>query len=352
MLAMLELLVELGCKVSFIADNIEFRQPYVGQLQQAGVEVWHHPFVDSVAQLLSDRGKDFDVIVFCRHYIAVRYLTDVRTWAPQAKIVFDTVDLHYLREQRLAELDGSKSLRDSAQVTRQQELGVIANSDLTLVVSPVEQGLLARELPSANVEILSNIHELHPPGPGFAERTGLIFVGGFRHPPNVDAVTWFVGEVWPLVQPRLPGMTLTIVGSNMPTSIKELSAPNVHVVGFVEDIDPLLDAARISVAPLRYGAGVKGKINQAMACGLPVVATSVAAEGMNLQGGEDLLIADSPQAFADAVLRLYNDESLWDHLVAGGKRSVQANFSRTRAKRTLAALVGIEDLELPPSIRQ
>jgi len=342
MLAMLELLVELGCKVSLVADNIEYRQPYVGQLQQTGIEVWHHPFVDSVAQLLADRGKDFDVIIFCRHYIAARYLSDVRNWAPQAKIVFDTVDLHYLREQRLAQLEGSKALLESAETTRQQELGVIAGSDLTLVVSSVEQELLAKELPAAAVDIVTIIHETRQAAQTFAERSGLIFVGGFRHPPNIDAVTWFVGDVWPLVLQEQPDMTLTIVGSNMPGAIRDLRAPNVVVAGFVEDMDPLLDSARISIAPLRYGAGVKGKVNQAMACGLPVVATSAAAEGMNLMDGEELLIADSAQAFANAVLRLYTDEALWSHLAEGGKRSIEANFSRARARRTLAKLVGIE----------
>lgn len=342
MLAMLELLVELGCKVSLIADNLEFRQPYVGQLQQAGVEVWHHPFVQSVAQLLAERGKDYDVIIFCRHYIAAPYLTEVRNWAPQARIVFDTVDLHYLREQRLAELDGSEGLYASARATRQQELSVIARSDVTLVVSPIEQDLLAQELPSANVKILSNIHELQPPGRSFSKRTGLIFVGGFRHPPNVDAVNWFVGEVWPLLQRKQTDITLTVVGSNMPASIRELSVSNVHVAGFVADLDPLLDSARISIAPLRYGAGVKGKINQAMAYGLPVVATIAAAEGMDLQDGENLLIADSPEAFADAVVRLYNDEELWCRLAEGGRRNIRDHFSRSRAKRTLATLVGVE----------
>jgi glycosyltransferase involved in cell wall biosynthesis len=262
--------------------------------------------------------------------------------APQAKIVFDTVDLHYLREQRLAELDGSKTLHESAQATRQQELGVIAGSDLTLVVSTTEQELLSKELPSARVEIVTIIHATRHAIQKFADRTGLIFVGGFRHPPNVDAVTWFVGQVWPLVQQKQPDITLTIVGSNMPSSIGEISESKVLVAGFVEDLDPLLDAARISIAPLRYGAGVKGKVNQAMACGLPVVATSAAAEGMNVHDGADLLIADSAEAFADAVIRLYNDEILWNHLVEGGKRSIEANFSRARAKRTLAKLIGIE----------
>ncbi len=347
MQAMLELLVELGCKVSLVADNVEHRQPYVRKLQQAGIEVWHYPFVDSVSQLLAEHGKDYNVIFFCRHYIAVRYLSQVRSCAPQAKIVFDTVDLHYLRELRLAELEGSKAMQESAQITRRQELGVIAQSDLTLVVSPVEKELLAREVPAAAVEILSNIHESKPPGLAYSQRTGLIFVGGFRHPPNMDAVNWFVDKVWPLVQQQQPEITLTIVGSNMPDSMLRLSAPNLRVAGFVKALDNLLNSARISIAPLRYGAGVKGKINEAMACGLPVVATVAAAEGMDLKDGEDLLIADSPQAFADAVVRLYNDVILWERLALGGRRNVERNFSRARAKRTLAEVVGI-DLPVEP----
>jgi glycosyltransferase involved in cell wall biosynthesis len=154
-------------------------------------------------------------------------------------------------------------------------------------------------------------------------------------------VNWFVGEVWPLVLQHRTDIKLTIVGSNMPATIRELTAPNVVVAGFVEHIDPLIDRARISIAPLRYGAGVKGKINQAMACGLPVVATDVAAEGMDLHHGEELLVADSPQAFADAVLRLYDDESLWQRLATGGRRNIEKHFSRSVARNVLARVAGV-----------
>ena len=279
MQAMLELMVGLGCKVSFVADNLEYRQPYVRALQQAGVEVWHHPFVASVEQLLQEHGGEYDVVLICRHYIAACYIDAVRKRAPRARIVFDTVDLHYLREQRLAELEQSASLAAAAATTRRQELEIIGKADITLVVSPVEQELLATEAPGADVRVLSNIHELRPAPRPCAEREGLIFVGGFRHPPNVDAVNWFVGEVWPAVRARLPGVELSIVGSNMPAAIRDLAVAGVRVLGYVEDIDPLLDAARISIAPLRYGAGVKGKINQAMAFGLPVVADTDGSGG-------------------------------------------------------------------------
>jgi GT2 family glycosyltransferase/glycosyltransferase involved in cell wall biosynthesis len=342
MLAMLELLVALGCKVSFVADNLECRQPYARTLQQSGVEVWHYPYIQSVAQLLEETGSNYDMIMFCRHYIAAPYITQIRQWAPQARIVFDTVDLHYLREERQAELEKSPAMEAKSKKTRAQELGVIAKSDVTLVVSPVELELLAREVPGADVRILSNIHEPRPARRSFSQREGLLFVGGFRHPPNIDAMEWFVGEIWSLVRQRLPQLVLTIVGSNMPNHIHTLTGPGVVVAGFVEDIDPLIDAARISLAPLRYGAGVKGKINQAMACGLPVVATSAAAEGMDLQDGLELLVADTAQEFADAIVRLHGDEALWNRLAEGGRDNVRRYFSRATASATLAGLLGLE----------
>ena len=339
MLAMLELLMEQGFKVSFVADNLECRQPYVRQLQQAGVEVWHGPYVSSVAELLEQRGALYDVIMFCRHYIAAPYMAQVRRWAPQARIVFDTVDLHYLREQRLAELENSPSLLATSRKTREQELGVIRACDITLVTSPVEREVLATETPGADVRILSNIHDVHPEGLPFSQREGMLFIGGFRHPPNIDAVEWLLSEVWPHVLAAMPQARLTVVGSHMPDRIRALQAPGVVMAGFVEQVEPLIDAARLSLAPLRYGAGVKGKINQAMAHGLPVVATAVAAEGMNLRPGEDLLVSDDPKGFADAIVRLYDDEVLWHTLAANGRANIEQHFSRAAAARTLAGLL-------------
>jgi GT2 family glycosyltransferase/glycosyltransferase involved in cell wall biosynthesis len=339
LLAMLELLVAQGHKVSFVADNLECRQPYVSQLQRLGVEVWFGPYVESVAQLLEQRGELYDTIFFCRHYIAAPYMARIRQWAGQARIVFDTVDLHYLREQRLAELENSPAMMATAQKTREQELGVIRACDVTLVVSPVEQGILSTEVPGADVRVLSNIHEPEPVGPGYTQREGLLFIGGFRHPPNIDAVEWFLAEVWPLVRARLPQLVFTVVGSHMPVHLKALSGPGVNILGYVEDVNPLLARARISVAPLRYGAGVKGKVNQAMAHGLPVVATGVASEGMGLRPGIDLLVADEPQAYADEIVRLYGDEALWLSLAANGRANIEQHFSRANAARTLAELV-------------
>lgn len=341
MLAMLELMLGLGCQVSFVADNLECRQPYTRALQQTGVEVWHSPYVRSVAQLLEERGHCYDFIIFCRHYVAASYISRVRQWAPQARIVFDTVDLHYLREERQADLEQSPMLAAAAKKTRQKELDVIAKADVTLVVSTAEQELLAGVSPGAVVRILSTIHEVRESSPAFALRKGLLFVGGFRHSPNVDAMQWFLGEVWPLVRQRLPEIEITIVGSNMPDQVRALAGPGIIIAGFVEQVEPLIDAARISLAPLRYGAGVKGKINQAMASGLPVVATTMAIEGMGLEPGVALLVADVAQDFADAVVHLYSDEALWNRLAEGGRNNVRRYFSRSTARLALADLLGL-----------
>jgi glycosyltransferase involved in cell wall biosynthesis len=175
----------------------------------------------------------------------------------------------------------------------------------------------------------------------------LLFIGGFRHMPNVDAIEWFVAEVWPLVRARLPALTLTVVGSLMPDRIKAINGPGINNLGYVADVESLIAKARISLAPMRYGAGVKGKVNQAMAHGLPVVATSVAAEGMSLRPGIDLLVADEPLAFADAIVRLYGDEALWQSLAENGRVNVERHFSRANASAVLAGLVGLQDLAAP-----
>src|SRR5262245_7128391 len=161
-----------------------------------------------------------------------------------------------------------------------------------------------------------------------------MFIGNFRHTPNRDAVAYFVGEILPRVAARLPGVRFLIVGSGRPPSIRQAS-PAVQVLGHVKDVDPVFDAARVFVAPLRYGAGVKGKIGQSLACGLPVVTTSVGAEGMALVDREHALIADGPEAFAQAVVELYGDPALWARLSAAGRRHVGTHFGRERTRALL-----------------
>lgn len=325
---LIRLLQDEGAHVVFLPSNREHAGAYTETLQQLGVEAWYAPMAQRAPGWLREHGPRFDTIIVSRHYVAREFLSLLRRHAPQARIVFDSVDLHYLREQRGAELAGDPVLLRAASRTRAQELAVISQADVTLVVSDNERELLAKDAPMAQVEVLSNLHQLSSVGHSFAQRRDLVFVGGFRHPPNVDAVRWFVESAFPLIRARLPEVTFHCIGSSVPDEIAALAQhAGVIVHGHLPDIAPYMDGARIGLAPLRYGAGVKGKVNLSMAHGQPVVATACAVEGMHLRDGIDVLVADDAQGYADAVVRLYQDEALWQQLSANGLENVARHFS-------------------------
>lgn len=340
MTALLRLLREEGCSVVFFPENRAHDGAYTEALQQLGVEAWWHPWVSDVPRWLARHGEAFDLVIGSRHYVLGPVLPLLRTQAPRARVVFDTVDLHFLREQREAELAGDAAgLRASAR-TRKAELALVAQADLTWVVSEAERVLLASEAPGARVDVVSNIHDIADPGPGFAQRDGLLFVGGFRHPPNVDAARWLAEDILPRIHARRPGLALHLVGADASPEVQALGErPGVSFHGYVPDLDPLLRGARLSVAPLRYGAGVKGKVNQALAHGLPVVATPCAVEGMHLVDGQDVLVADDAEAFADAVLRLHEDADLWARLREGGLENTRRHFSPDVVRAPLRRLL-------------
>ncbi len=335
----MRLLIEEGAHVVFVPANRSADGDYTRALQTLGVECWYAPWMPRWPAWLQAHGPRFHAVMVCRHYVASDVFPLLRNYAAQARLLFDTVDLHYLREQRAAELSADASGLRAAAVTRKAELGVIAAADITLVVSDVERNLLAQELPQAQVAVLSNVHTTAPAGPGWAHRTGLLFVGGFRHPPNVDAVLWFVQEVLPLLHAQHPDMPLHCIGGDVPACIAQLaSVPGVHIHGHVPDLQPWLDTCRVSIAPLRFGAGVKGKVNQAMAHGLPVVATACAVEGMHLHAGHDVLVATSATAFAQAVQRVYADADLWQQLSTHGRSNVAQHFSFDAARLSVRRL--------------
>jgi GT2 family glycosyltransferase len=334
---LLRILRELGCKVTFVAANLERREPYVAQLQQEGVEVLFAPYVRSIDELLHERGAEFDVIAFARYYVAARHIDIARRHAPRATLVFDTLDLHFVRNRRLAQLEGDATLAQGAEAIYRQEVDCFVRSDVTWVVSDVEREIVLHEAPGAAVQVVSNIHEPVAEVAPYAAREGLLFVGGFRHPPNVDAAIWLARDIVPLLRERLPGVPVYVVGSNMPRAVAELEG--IEAVGFVEDLDPWLARCRISISPLRYGAGVKGKVNQAMSRGLPVVATAMSVEGMHLVTGEEVVVADDPHAFAEAVARVYADEAEWTRLSRAGLANVERHFSPGVARRELEALL-------------
>jgi GT2 family glycosyltransferase/glycosyltransferase involved in cell wall biosynthesis len=335
----MRVLREEGHAITFFADNRAWVDGYTAQLQQLGVEVLWHPWLADPVRWFAENGRRFDLVLVSRHYIASSYVGLVRLHAPQARLVFDTVDLHYLREQREAELAGREDLARAAETTRSKELALIRSSDITLVVSPVEQELLRREVPGARIEVLSNVHEVFGRRREFGARRDLMFMGGYQHTPNVDAVEWFVREVFPRVRHELPEVRFHLIGSRATDAVRALAeVEGVVFEGFVPDVEPFLDGCRLAVAPLRYGAGVKGKVNMSMSYGQPVIATPIAIEGMHAEAGRDVLVAETAQAFAAEVVRAYRDERLWTSLSDHAIENVRRHFSFESARAAVRSL--------------
>ena len=342
MVNLMRILRSNQCHVVFMASNQAWVTRYTADLQALGIEVLYQPWLGSPATFFRERGSEFDAIVLSRHYVAAEFIGLARLYAGKARLVFDTVDLHYLRELRAAELEGRDELARVSAKTRAQEIGIMRECDVTLVVSPVEQEILSRDAPGVTVDVLSNVHEIYGCRKSFAERRDLLFVGGFQHPPNSDAVIWFVREILPGVLSHIPDLRLHVIGSKVTDAIRAVASEHVIVHGFVDDIAPAMDEARISIAPLRYGAGVKGKVNMAMSYGLPVVATPMAVEGMHVQSGQEVLIADTAQGYADAVVALYNDEDLWTRLSTNGLDNVRTHFSFEAAEKAIHRIFGFD----------
>ena len=182
--------------------------------------------------------------------------------------------VHFLREQRKAEQQGDTlAISDSF---RHIELGLAGATDVTLVVSP-DEGKVINDLTGAQTAVVPLANPILADVPGPGRREGVVFVGGFEHDPNVDAARYLARTIMPLVWRRRPDVTLTIVGGAAPPEVRELAGPNVVIAGWVSDLDPVMNSARVSAAPVRYGAGVKGKVAQALASGVPVVTTAVGA---------------------------------------------------------------------------
>ncbi|MEE7567791.1 glycosyltransferase, partial [Xanthomonas sp. Kuri4-3] len=227
--------------------------------------------------------------------------------------------------------------------TRRQELQVMAQADVTLLVSAAEREQLRVDAPQVRAELLSNLHEVAGAGADWEARRDLVFVGGFRHPPNVDGVRWFIREVFPRIRAQLPDVLFHCVGADVPDELQRLAdaCEGVQLLGHVPVLAPYMDGMRVAVAPLRFGAGVKGKVNLSMAHGQPVVATLCAVEGMHLRDGEDVLVADDAEGFADAVVRLYRDPQLWQRLAGNGLHNVARHFSLEAAHATVRRPLGM-----------
>ncbi len=338
MTELIKVMKDLGYRITLWPQNLYESQPYTTYFQSLGVQViyGHVDFVEYSKKF----GDYYDLVILSRPSVAPNFIDHVNSYYRRAKVIYDTVDLSFLRIRRLSEIDNNPDFMFESEQWKKLELGLMQRTDATLVVSEAEKKILNKESPFTKVEIVSNIHNLKPlPNLDLTKRSGLLFIGGFNHLPNVDAMIWFCEKIFPLVLKKYPQLKLSIVGSNPPQSIINLSSKNIKVLGYVENVDPLFNKSRVFIAPLRYGAGVKGKIGQASEYGLPVVSTTIGIEGMHMNNLTDCLIGDSEKTFANSIIKLVDNDILWRKLSKNSRDNISKHFSPENAKKSLESLI-------------
>jgi GT2 family glycosyltransferase/glycosyltransferase involved in cell wall biosynthesis len=311
----IRLFQSLGAKVSFLPRNLAWMDRHTQALQRIGVECLYAPFVMNYSNFVVSHAGDFDAIFVCRHQIAEHVIPLIRSSAPSTKIIFNLADLHFLRQLREAAAQTDGHAKQRYEATRAAELAVVQSCDLTFSYTDVELAVLQSHLKQpAETARLPWVVESKPLARTFADTKDILFLGGFSHPPNAQAVEFFTREVMPAVAERLPDIHFNVVGKGAEDALRKLSSTSLRIVGHVAELDDVMAAARIFVAPLLAGAGIKGKVLEAISRGVPCVLSSIAAEGTGLVDGISCLIADTPAKWVDCVLKLYTEEALWTEI--------------------------------------
>ena len=332
-------LQRLGYAVTIAPATME-GGPDVAALEALGVSCCCSPWCASVEEVLRREAAGFTLIYLHRGGNA-RYLPIIRHHQPRARVIYSVADLHHLRLARQAEVEQRPELAEASQRVRAAELSAARYVDGVITHSSFEAALLRRDLPDAKVHTIPWSVVPRPTAVPFAERRGLAFIGSYGHAPNLDAAWWLIQEVMPLVREQDDGIECLLVGSNMPDSLKSAVAPGIRPVGRIDHLPGLFDQVRLTVAPLAFGAGVKGKVLDSLAAGVPCACTPVAAEGMDLPDALSATIAPDAAGLAATILRLHGDEAFNQACSAAGLAYVAAMLSETRLDSLMREVVGL-----------
>lgn len=335
----LKILLNLKYRIIFFPDNGNPQEPYTSTLQQMGIEVLYStPKQPELNELLINRLSLVNLIWLCRPELCEKYLDLIRFYS-KAPILYDTIDLHFLRIKRQQKFL-SKDYQNtnwSWETYQKLEVKFAQKSNATIVVTEAEKQTLTN-LEVNNVWVIPNVHCSHQYLlKSFEQRSGLLFIGSYNHPPNIDAVIWLCQDIMPIVWQSHPEIKVTLLGSNLKDEVKALETEQVIVKGYVEDVEPYFIESRVFVAPLRFGAGMKGKIGQSMSYGLPTVTTTIGAEGMGLKEGYDVLIADLPETLAQKIISLYENAALWT-IIANNSLQTIRQYSPDSVQKKLEDL--------------
>lgn len=334
----IRLVQSLGYKVTFLPENLAWMGSYTEDLQRIGVEVIVAPFYRSLDEFFDARAGEFDAFYITRYHVMQTTAPRIRTRNPEARIIMNNADLHYLRLLRRAMAEKDPAQIDDARAVREQELAAMRSADLVLSYNPTEHAVIDA-ISEGAIRVMTcpwvlDLPETVAPRDG---RSGLSFLGSFQHHPNVEGLEWFLREVMGPLATTHPDLRLSIYGSRMPEKFKAQASETILPIGYVEDAAEAYDKHLVFVAPLLSGAGIKGKVLNALVRGTPCVLTPVAAEGIGLRDGEDCLIVDRPQDWAEAIRRLHDDAALWQRLADNARAHAARTYSFERGRDLMRA---------------
>jgi glycosyltransferase involved in cell wall biosynthesis len=309
-----------------------------GRYRDALIDVGIHANGDDPLTALT-RGQ-FDLVLFEFHFAAHLFMTEARLLQRRAVKVIDSVDVGFNRLFAKARLTGDPRDLVEAERKRRAELAEYARADQVIAVSDEDLRILAAADPGLSLGVVPNMHPMRPLESAVErDPESMLFVGNFRHEPNRDAVQYLCTEVLPLIWRQAPNARLRIIGDPVSDELRAFAEPRVEILGHVADLEPYLRRSWVSVAPLRYGGGMKGKVGEAFAAGLPVVTTPFGVEGYGLEPGRQALVASDPQGFSDAVIRLFREPALYDSVREAAWAFMAERFSVEPVAREMLALL-------------
>jgi len=344
----IRLLQALGLHVVFIPDDFTYSPVYTPQLQDMGVEVLFSPyFLNSADALLSVLPIACAIYITRYHYVE-KHIKAVKAFSAKLPMIFNNADLHFLREIRQANRLGDAALLQKAMKTREREVNVMKQVDAILSYSEFEHAVItSHTLQSNNVHKCPWVVEVPDDKVSFNKREGVAFLGGYEHPANVEAVVFFIEQVMPLIRQKIPSIKLFIYGSHMPNSFDKYACDDVIIKGYVKSLDDVYLKHRVFIAPLFFGAGVKGKVLTAAAYGMPCVLSPIAIEATGLVNNVSALVAERPDEWADYVARLYSSEQEWNFIAKNQQMMVKGAYSFDKSKSMMRRI--LESVDVLPS---
>lgn len=335
----LKMFLKMGLHVTFIGDNFFKHEPYTTELNQLGIEVLYgNYYCKKWKSFLKENLKFFDYVYLQRPHIASKYIDFIKEHG-NAKIFYFAHDLHHIREKREYEITGDQQKLKSSKKWKKIEYDLFSKADVGHVVGSYEQGIMQKAFPDKPIRNIPLYIYDDIPGDirkDFSQRQDLMYVGGFGHPPNIDCVLWFGKEVMPFIVEKYPDIKWHIVGSKATDEVRALASDNIIVDGFLsdEDLAKLYNSCRIDIVPLRFGAGVKGKVVEAAYYQIPLVTTAIGAEGLDDTMG-NMHVVDDAKEMAEYICNLYEDYDTLRGMSDAGKEFIEKYFTPKSAENVL-----------------